>query len=126
MATVSLGNHSKIVSNRIDQTRIRAFYADVLGCEFTKKTPDADYVRFGEDFFLAILYQDRAPDAEAARASIWLELRTDEPDALTERILEFGVHRIDVPDADHLYFQAPGGQVFRVVARGEDLSRFES
>jgi hypothetical protein len=40
-------------------------------------------------------------------------------------ITDFGVHRIDMPDAAHLYFQAPGGQVFRVVQRGEDLSRFE-
>jgi catechol 2,3-dioxygenase-like lactoylglutathione lyase family enzyme len=125
MATISIGNHSKIVSSRADQARIRAFYRDVLGCELTKQTPDVDYIRFDEGFFVAVLYQDRALTAEEARASIWLELRTDDPAALSERILKFGVHRIDIPGAEHLYFQAPGGQVFRVVARGEDLSRFE-
>ena len=125
MATVSIGNHSKIVARRADQARIRAFYTDVLGCELTKTTPDVDYIRFDQGFFLAVLYQDRALPDEEARASIWLELRSADPAGLGQRILEFGVHRIDMPGAEHLYFQAPGGQVFRVVARGEDLSRFE-
>ncbi len=125
MAHVSIGNHSKIVALRTEQARIRAFYEDVLGCELTKKTPDVDYIRFEDNFFLAVLYQDQALSAADARSSIWLELRSDDPAALDRRILDFGVHRIEMPDAEHLYFQAPGGQVFRVVARGEDLSRFE-
>jgi catechol 2,3-dioxygenase-like lactoylglutathione lyase family enzyme len=125
MATVTIGNHSKIVSRRADQARIRTFYKEVLGCELTKQTPDADFIRFEGNFFLAVLYQDQALAAEEARSSIWLELRSDDPAALSARIMEFGVHRIDIPGAEHLYFQAPGGQVFRVVARGEDLSRFE-
>ncbi|MGH7649141.1 MAG: hypothetical protein ACREND_13575, partial [Gemmatimonadaceae bacterium] len=32
--------------------------------------------------------------------------------------------QLDVPDA-HLYFQAPGGQVFRLVGIHEDLSVYE-
>lgn len=125
MTTVSIGNHSKIVSRKSDQARIRTFYTEVLGCELRKQTPEVDYIRFEQGFFLAVLYQDRALAEEEARASIWLELRTDDPAALNERILRFGVDRIEIPGAEHLYFQAPGGQVFRVVARGEDLSRFE-
>ena len=31
---------------------------------------------------------------------------------------------LDVPDP-HLYFQAPGGQVFRLVGIDEDLSKYE-
>jgi catechol 2,3-dioxygenase-like lactoylglutathione lyase family enzyme len=125
MATVTIGKHSKIVSRRADQDRIRAFYKEVLGCELTKKTPEVDFIRFEGNFFLAVLYQDHALEAADARSAIWLELRSDEPAALTARILEFGVHRIEMPGAEHLYFQAPGGQVFRVVPRDEDLSRFE-
>jgi catechol 2,3-dioxygenase-like lactoylglutathione lyase family enzyme len=125
MATVTIGNHSKIVAQRTDQGRIRSFYKDVLGCELTKQTPDVDYIRFEDNFFLAVLYADQALTDQDARASIWLELRSDDPAALNRRITEFGVHRIEMPGAEHLYFQAPGGQVFRVVARGEDLSRFE-
>jgi hypothetical protein len=36
----------------------------------------------------------------------------------------FGVRVLDVPDP-HLYFQAPGGQVLRLVGIGEDLSKYE-
>jgi catechol 2,3-dioxygenase-like lactoylglutathione lyase family enzyme len=125
MATVSVGNHSKIVSRMADQARIRAFYGDVLGCRLTKQSAEVDYIRFAEGFFLAVLYQDHVLTEDEARASVWLELRTDDPGALSDQILNFGVHRIEIPGAEHLYFQAPGGQVFRVVARDEDLSRFE-
>lgn len=125
MATVTIGNHSKIVARRSDQARIRSFYQGVLGCELTKQTPDCDFIRFEGNFFLAVLYQDQAPGVQDVHASTWLELRTDDPGPLNARIAEFGVHRIEIPGAEHLYFQAPGGQVFRVVAHGEDLSRFE-
>lgn len=68
---------------------------------------------------------DAVPSPEDLRQSIWLELRSDEPALLRKRIVDFGVTQIDIPGADHLYFQAPGGQVFRLVRNGEDLSRFE-
>ena len=125
MDTVSIGNHSKIIARRSDQERIRSFYRDVLGCTLTKETPDVDYIKFHEGFFVAVLYQDSVSSDEELRRSIWLELRCDDPEELQKRILARGVHRIDMPDTAHLYFQAPGGQVFRVVRRGEDLSRFE-
>src|SRR5690242_17547877 len=125
MASVSTGNHSKIVARPAERDRIRAFYRDVLGCTLTTQSQDVDYIKFHGDFFLAVLYRDAVPSAEELRQSIWLELRTDEPADLNEKILEFGVHRIDVPVSEHLYFQAPGGQVYRVVRNGEDLSRFE-
>jgi hypothetical protein len=105
--------------------RIRTFYCELLGCTLAKQSKDVDYIKFHADFFLAVLYQDAVPSAEAMRQAIWLELRTDEPATLRKKIIEFGVHVIEMPDAEHLYFQAPGGQVFRLVQNGEDLSRFE-
>jgi catechol 2,3-dioxygenase-like lactoylglutathione lyase family enzyme len=125
MAQVSIGNHSKIVARPADQERIRAFYRGVLGCTLTKESNDVDYIRFHHGFFVAVLYQDEVPSPEALRQSVWLELRSDEPARLCQQIIEFGVTRIEIPGAEHLYFQAPGGQVFRVVKNGEDLSRFE-
>ena len=84
-----------------------------------------DYIKFHQGFFLAVLYQDAVPTLEQLRQSIWLELRSDEPAELRQKIVDFGVTEIEMPGADHLYFQAPGGQVFRLVRNGEDLSRFE-
>jgi hypothetical protein len=43
---------------------------------------------------------------------------------MTRKILDFGVRKLDIPDR-HLYFQAPGGQVLRLVGIDEDLSFYE-
>jgi len=43
---------------------------------------------------------------------------------MKQKILDFGVKKVDVPDL-HLYFQAPGGQVFKLVGITEDLSVYE-
>jgi hypothetical protein len=43
---------------------------------------------------------------------------------MRQTILDFGVRKLDIPDS-HLYFQAPGGQVLRLVGINEDLSKYE-
>ena len=43
---------------------------------------------------------------------------------MTRKILDFGVRKLDIPEP-HLYFQAPGGQVLRLVGINEDLSFYE-
>ena len=43
---------------------------------------------------------------------------------MRQKIIDFGVTVIDMPDP-HLYFQAPGGQVFRLVGIHEDLTKNE-
>ena len=56
--------------------------------------------------------------------AIYLELRTDDVQGMRRKITDFGVKVLPVSDP-HLYFQAPGGQVFRLVGINEDLSRYE-
>ncbi len=56
--------------------------------------------------------------------AIYLELKACDVEELRQRIVAFGVRVLDVPDP-HLYFQAPGGQVFRLVGIDEDLSKYE-
>jgi len=73
-----------------------------------------------------VLYQDTAAVPEEIEKAIWLELRSDEPVELRRKIVSFCVQEIAMPGAEHIYFHAPGGQVFRLVGEGEDLSRFES
>jgi hypothetical protein len=43
---------------------------------------------------------------------------------MRQKIVAFGVKVLEVPDP-HLYFHAPGGQVFRLVGTNEDLSKYE-
>lgn len=56
--------------------------------------------------------------------AIFLELKAENVDEMRREIVAFGVRVLDVPDP-HLYFQAPGGQVFRLVGINEDLSQYE-
>lgn len=127
MAKVIFGNHASVLVPRQDRDNIRKFYCDVLGGKITKADPERDFIRLGDDFYIAFLYGD-VPDESAfsrtARA-IWLEIKSDNVDALSRKILASGLAReLEVPDP-HLYFQAPGGQCLRLVGIGEDLSFYE-
>lgn len=126
MAGVIFGTHSAVRVSRNDRERIRAFYRDVLGCTMTGQTDDKDDFRIGDEFYIAFVYGDIADEREFLRSgkSIWLELKADDVDDMRRKILDFGVTKLEIPDP-HLYFQAPGGQVFRLVGVDEDLSKYE-
>jgi hypothetical protein len=51
-------------------------------------------------------------------------VRTDNLKEMRQQIVGFGVKVIQIDDP-HLYFQAPGGQVFRLVGTDEDMSKYE-
>ena len=125
MAKAMFGNHSAVRVPREEKDRIRRFYRDVLGGEIIRAGDQKDDLRLGGDFYIAFMYEDEGTlDEDGFGKSIYLELKADDPAALREKIVDFGVTVLDVPDP-HLYFQAPGGQVFRLVGAGEDLSAYE-
>ena len=127
MAKVIFGNHSSVLVPRQDREAIRRFYCDVLGGKVTKADPERDFVRLGEDFFIGFLYGDVPDESEFLRTarSVWLELKSDNIEEMSRRILASGlVRRLEVPNT-HLYFQAPGGQCLRLVGIGEDLSFYK-
>ena len=126
MPAVAVGNHAKLTARAIDRERIRRFYHEVLGCEITKRTESIDFFRFDADFFIAVIYDNAVLTEDEQCKSIWLELKADDPQALTKHIRDFGVRELETWEKDRLYFQAPGGQVFRVAGKRENLSRFES
>jgi catechol 2,3-dioxygenase-like lactoylglutathione lyase family enzyme len=126
MASVIFGNHSSVLVPRQDRENIRRFYRDVLGGKIMKTDPERDFIRLGEDFYVAFLYGDVADESEFLRSgrSVWLEIKSGNVEEMTRRILESGARKLDVPDP-HLYFQAPGGQCLRLVGIDEDLSFYE-
>jgi hypothetical protein len=77
-----------------------------------------------DDVHFCFVWQSVAPDAGDFLKATYLELKTDDAEGMKQKILAFGIKRLDVPDA-HLYFQAPGGQMFRLVSIDEDLSKYE-
>src|SRR5262249_9371671 len=127
MAKVIFGNHSSVIVPRQDRDKIRNFYCDVLGGKIPRAEDERDFVRLGENFYIAFLYGDVPDESEFLRTarSVWLEIRSDNVEETRRRILESGlVRKLDVPDP-HLYFQTPGGQCFRLVGIDEDLSFYE-
>ena len=126
MAKVIFGNHSSALVPGQDRDSIRKFYCDVLGGKITKAENERDFLRLGEDFYIGFLYGDVPDESEFLRTarSVWLEIKSDNVEEMTRKILDFGVRKLEVPDP-HLYFQAPGGQVLRLVGIDEDLSFYE-
>ena len=127
MAKVIFGNHSSVLVPRQERDGIRQFYSDVLSGKIMKADPERDFVRLGEDFYIGFLYGDVTDESEFLRSfrAIWLELKSDNVEEMSRKILESGlVRKLEVPDP-HLYFQAPGGQCLRLVGIDEDLSFYE-
>jgi catechol 2,3-dioxygenase-like lactoylglutathione lyase family enzyme len=126
MAKVIFGNHAAARVPLTARDAIRAFYCDLLGGELVRAGEWKDDVCLGGSFHIAFLYEDESaalPEADFRRA-IYLEIQADNAEEMRQRIVDFGVNVLDVPD-DHLYFQAPGGQVLRLVGIGEDLAKYE-
>ena len=126
MTQVILGNHSAIRVPRTEKDRIRRFYRDVLGGTITREGDLKDDIRVGDNFYIAFLYEDEgvALDESGFSKAVYLELKTGNVEEMRQKIVAFGVRVLEVPDP-HLYFHAPGGQVFRLVGINEDLSKYE-
>lgn len=122
-ATAEWGTHSKMIAGPSARLRLQSFYRDVLGC-YVGKGPqhpggpeDTDLIRFPNGFSIVVHYHDAALGEAELKKAIWLELFADDPVQLERKIQAFGIHPFDYFDKDHFYFQAPGGQVFRVAAK---------
>jgi len=127
MAKVIFGNHASVIVPHRDRDRIRKFYCDVLGGVITKEEKERDFLRLGDNFYIGFLYGDVPDESEFLRTarSVWLEIKSDNVEEISRKILDSGlVRKLEVPDP-HLYFQAPGGQCLRLVGVDEDLSFYE-
>ncbi len=125
-AHVYFGTHASVRVSTTDRDSIRTFYRDVLGGTFTEQGVEKDVLRMGDNFYIVFLYGDFPDESEFLRTAkaMWLELKSDNVEEMRRKILDYGVLRLDIPD-EHLYFQAPGGQVWRLVGLNEDLSKYE-
>ncbi len=127
MTKVIFGNHSSVIVPQQDRDNILKFYCDVLGGTVTKAESDRDFLLLGGNFYIVFLYGDVPDESEFLRTarSVWLEIKSDNVEELSRKILGSGlVRKLELPDP-HLYFQAPGGQCLRLVGIEEDLSFYE-
>lgn len=124
MARIIFGNHTAVYAAKSEQDRIRKFYCAVLGCTVRVETREVDRFEL-DDFHFCFVYGDTALGESDFLKAIYLELKTDNVEETKQRILAFGVNKVAIPDP-HFYFQAPGGQVFKLVDINEDLSLYEN
>ena len=126
MTKVVLGNHASVIVPRTDRNKICKFYCGVLGGIITKAEEERDFIRLGDQSYLVFLYGDVPDESEFLRTAraMWLEIKCDDVKEMEKKILDFGVTRLGVPDP-HLYFQAPGGQCWRLVGTRENLAFYE-
>jgi catechol 2,3-dioxygenase-like lactoylglutathione lyase family enzyme len=113
-----LGNHLKMHLPKGERERARRFYADVLGCRAMDAPPypDLDLYEFDDGTVVGLFFLggEAVLSAQDSEKAVWLEIKTSEPENLQRKLEAFGVKKVEFPDSSRFYFQAPGGQVFRV------------
>ncbi len=114
------GDHLKMHLPHSKREQAREFYEDLLGCKLLPQTPfpDLDLYEFDDGTVLGLFFVDAdqaLAEPEYLKAP-WLEIKVEDPRELRDRLEDFGVTRVDFPDPTRFYFQAPGGQVFRLAA----------
>ena len=132
MAKVIIGNASAITVPRQDRDSIRRFYCEVLGGKIVKEDNEKDIFRIEQDFYILFRYGDVPDESEFLRSprALWLQIKSDDVEAMTRKILDFGARKLDLPSGlpesvPYLYFQAPGGQCFQLLPISEDQSYYK-
>ena len=111
-----------VLSNRV-HTYARPAVKDAL-IEFFTHILDAETVpvpgtsmlafRFPDNSSYSVELTEDALDEQQARRGAWLEVQTDDPDALKKKVIEAGLLQVEYITG-RFYFQAPGGQVWGIV-----------
>ena len=102
-------------------------FRDVLSCDTRELDVGLPYpillVSFPDSSAFSVEFSDKAPndvpgsaivDAQASHGA-WIEFRTTDVSAVQEKLRAAGIRSFTHPGSKHLYFSAPGGQVFRII-----------
>ena len=120
VSMTALGNRVHLFAQPRRREALRQLFENVLGCgpvatvEHPGMAEPMLIVGFPQGGDLSIEFVDDAPDDDQPLLGAWLELRTEDPEAVMRAVLAAGFREIEHPGHPH-YFMAPGGQVFTVV-----------
>jgi len=113
----SIGNHMKLNVHKSLRDRVRRFYLNVLKCtSMPAPARNLDLFCFANGFVLGVFFCEQADilSEEDHLKAPWLEIKAKDVEDVKRRLVEFGVTEVDYQDKSRFYFQAPGGQVFRL------------
>jgi hypothetical protein len=125
---VTIGNHLKMMVASALKARTREFYGGLLELKsIPSPAENLDLYEFPDGFILGLFFSDDAAELLAEQdylRATWLELKVDDLKQWKERLQRFGVKEIEYDDPSRFaepyprfFFQAPGGQVFRLAPR---------
>ena|SRR5712692_6236989 len=117
MAQIGL-NHRLSVAKTF-QKETRALYQGVLGATVQSPRPDLEVFTFANGSGIGVYYVDPGEALTPAQhmKAIWLEFEVDDEPAVIAGLEKLGMRAFEYFDKAHKYFQAPGGQVFRLAKR---------
>jgi len=114
---IALSNRVHTYARPNSKEKLIECFTEILGCEILS-TPVLAFA-FSNGASLSVEFTEDALDEKQARRGAWLELKTDDALALKEKVLAAGLLRVEFSGNDYFYFQAPGGQVFRIASNDE-------
>jgi hypothetical protein len=102
------------------------FFRDVLACDVVELDFGLSHpillVRFQDGSAFSVEITELAPsqdsearDDEHAFRGAWIEFRSPDVEAVHAALRAAGIPEFRHPGSKHIYFSAPGGQVFRVL-----------
>jgi hypothetical protein len=103
-----------------------ALFRDILGCSVVERDFGLEFpillVSFedGSSFsveFSGLAHEDAGGprDDRTASRGAWIEFRTTDLAGHLQRLRSAGIPEFSHPGSPHVYFSAPGGQVFRLL-----------
>lgn len=111
-------NHHLSVANTLKQ-QTRALYQGVLGATVKSPRPDTEIFSFADGSGIGVSYVDpgQALTPEQHLKAIWLEFEVEDEKATVAKLEALEMRPFEYFDKAHKYFQAPGGQVFRLAQK---------
>jgi hypothetical protein len=107
-----------------------ALFRDVLRCDLRELDFGLEHpivlVSFPDESAFSVEFSDRGPaaptdrpiDDDSAFRGAWIEFRTEDLDGSQAALRTAGIPEFRHPGSQHVYFSAPGGQVFRLLDVG--------
>lgn len=126
-ALAALGARVHMFVRPAYREKFTQLFRDVLGCNTKELNFGFSYpvllVSFPDHSAFSVEFTDLAPeDAQGDRIDdahafhgAWIEFRARDVSAVEEKLRAAGIRSFSHPGSKHVYFSAPGGQVFRVI-----------
>jgi len=117
MAQIGLNHRLSVAKPLKDATR--ALYEGVLQASVKSPRPEVDIFTFANGSGIGVFYVDPSEALTPAQhmKAIWLEFEVDDEPATAASLETLAMRPFEYFDTEHKYFQAPGGQVFRLAQR---------